>query len=961
MEALIAILILLLIGAPIIGVVMLVVAFQRLGDLERRLHALERDLHDLQRDQLLGEPPAEPRKGAPRPSHTGRSEPIPPPPSKVVTPTSSQPAAPPPAREREEPAAARVARELTPPAKPEPTPEPERSREVTPIEQRLAGMATAANRKLRGIIQRGEEDEQAEQEQAPPTAEQRVTQVMLWLGAIALGLAGVFLVRYAAEHALMTPMRRLLLAGVAGVGLLGGGQLFGPQQRKVAAAMTAAGIVVCYAAVWAATNLYEMLSPTLGAILLAGITALAVLMSLRHGLIVAILGLVGGFLMPALTGMTSESALEFFGYMLVLQSGLAVVARYREWWPLLAMALLGSLGWTAAWLLLYANPEDWAVGVFILISAGTFVGLALEMDRRDEGEAEPATAESATFIAWAAALGWLVLGGLFVYVREDGAWEWVQMTVLAVGCVAVGRLREQRHAVVALLGLLVIAAKLWTWAAGVDQADASRFLWTLLGVGGAIGLSSYLAMWGSRGPRWWARAVVGLIAGGVSLAWWYVGAMREPLPWWLVSLIAAAVLGGMASHTSRHRNGDGAAEMTAAMGTFAIGASAMVAMGLYQLLAGEIANGRQWVAVAWAAQMVASIAIARRLQLRDLYVPAIALAVLVLVRLLLNPQVVTDYRIAPTPVLNWLLFAYGLAAACFAAGAQLTRRGRMRAFGRLLEFGAIVLITAGGWLIVRHAYHAPELDEGAVTLSEATWYVMLTGVLALALWEGGRLLRRPLVQWAGAVLTGVTGIAAVVWLSLIENPLWNRDARVGETLIWNALLWTYVAPAALAALAAWRLRFSRWFIADLARPTRLTLSGVALWMSFWWVTLSVRQGFHGSSLWLEHSTSSAEWYTYSAAWIGFAAMLLAIGIWRGGQTLRWASLVIMCIAVGKVFILDMAHLEDLWRVASFFGLGLSLLAVVWVYQRFVFSPLRRRREPEHADDEAGGAAESSSG
>jgi len=28
--------------------------------------------------------------------------------------------------------------------------------------------------------------------------------------------------------------------------------------------------------------------------------------------------------------------------------------------------------------------------------------------------------------------------------------------------------------------------------------------------------------------------------------------------------------------------------------------------------------------------------------------------------------------------------------------------------------------------------------------------------------------------------------------------------------------------------------------------------------------------------------------------------------------------------------------QDLWRVFSFLGLGVSLLALAWVYQRFVF-------------------------
>ena len=37
-----------------------------------------------------------------------------------------------------------------------------------------------------------------------------------------------------------------------------------------------------------------------------------------------------------------------------------------------------------------------------------------------------------------------------------------------------------------------------------------------------------------------------------------------------------------------------------------------------------------------------------------------------------------------------------------------------------------------------------------------------------------------------------------------------------------------------------------------------------------------------------------------------------------------------------MFLFDTAHLADLYRVFSFLGLGLSLLLLAYLYQRFVF-------------------------
>ena len=39
------------------------------------------------------------------------------------------------------------------------------------------------------------------------------------------------------------------------------------------------------------------------------------------------------------------------------------------------------------------------------------------------------------------------------------------------------------------------------------------------------------------------------------------------------------------------------------------------------------------------------------------------------------------------------------------------------------------------------------------------------------------------------------------------------------------------------------------------------------------------------------------------------------------------------LAVGKVFIVDLATLESIWRVASFLAIGLLLLAGAFAYQR----------------------------
>jgi uncharacterized membrane protein len=118
------------------------------------------------------------------------------------------------------------------------------------------------------------------------------------------------------------------------------------------------------------------------------------------------------------------------------------------------------------------------------------------------------------------------------------------------------------------------------------------------------------------------------------------------------------------------------------------------------------------------------------------------------------------------------------------------------------------------------------------------------------------------------------------------------------------------------------------------------------------VSLQVRQAFVGSIL-SEAPVSMAEWYCYSVAWIGLGIVLVLAGIRFKSEALRYGSLIVMLLAIGKVFLLDTARLEDLYRVLSLLGLGLSLLGLGYVYQRFVFrQPEQRTVVPEQQQRES---------
>jgi hypothetical protein len=68
-------------------------------------------------------------------------------------------------------------------------------------------------------------------------------------------------------------------------------------------------------------------------------------------------------------------------------------------------------------------------------------------------------------------------------------------------------------------------------------------------------------------------------------------------------------------------------------------------------------------------------------------------------------------------------------------------------------------------------------------------------------------------------------------------------------------------------------------------------------------------------------------------WGIFGVMLIAAGFWRRVTPARHTGLGLMAVAMAKAVIVDLAGVPQLWRIASFIGLGLLMLGVAVVYSR----------------------------
>lgn len=253
---------------------------------------------------------------------------------------------------------------------------------------------------------------------------------------------------------------------------------------------------------------------------------------------------------------------------------------------------------------------------------------------------------------------------------------------------------------------------------------------------------------------------------------------------------------------------------------------------------------------------------------------------------------------------------------------------RWKGQGRAMAFRAAVLtglVLLGGVMLhslFKQAFGITSLFQfEQFGMAERTvWQVLLV----LAAYGAGQglpvRLRRPAILGLLAA-----ALAHFVWFTLaLHNPLLSVQ-HVGPTPIANWLTLAY-----LTAIAAIWLARRPWDNVPAAVQGGID-AAVMLLVALLAYSL-LRQVFAGSVL-PSRGVGQAESLLTSLLGIVMALGFLWWGSWRNLRSWRIGSLVLMLIAVIKVFLIDAAGLEGLLRIASFMALGFSLIGIGWVYSR----------------------------
>ena len=286
------------------------------------------------------------------------------------------------------------------------------------------------------------------------------------VAGIALVFAAVLFLRYSMDQGWLQPPVRVVIGVIVAIALLVVCDQKAARKYPVTAnAMDAAAIAILFATFFAAHSLWNLISGTTAFGLLALVTLVAVLLSIRRdSLFIAVLGLLGGFATPILLSTGENRPIPLFGYLLLLNVGLAWVAYRNGWIILSALTLVFTTLYQWGWVAQYLDAAQLplAIGIFTIFP---LIGYGVLMVARSR----PASNEKThgTVVEWMMLAASMLPMFFALYLALQSGFRdqyalifgWLLLIDIALVALAIARSAELLHAAGALGTLLSVS--LW--------------------------------------------------------------------------------------------------------------------------------------------------------------------------------------------------------------------------------------------------------------------------------------------------------------------------------------------------------------------------------------------------------------------------------------------------------------------------------------------------------------------
>ncbi|WP_294953907.1 DUF2339 domain-containing protein [Sulfurovum sp.] len=182
--------------------------------------------------------------------------------------------------------------------------------------------------------------------------------LLVRIGGIVLFFGLAFLVKYAAEHSIISMQMRLEFIAVAAVALVITGWKLREREGAYGQILQGLGIAMLYLVIYAAAKFYAMLPLDTAFALMFMVVVLGSVLAVReNALPLALFATAGGFLVPILTSNGEGSHIILFSYYVFLNLGVFIVAWHRSWRLLNVVGFLFTFVIATIWGVLRYRPE----------------------------------------------------------------------------------------------------------------------------------------------------------------------------------------------------------------------------------------------------------------------------------------------------------------------------------------------------------------------------------------------------------------------------------------------------------------------------------------------------------------------------------------------------------------------------------------------------------------------------
>jgi uncharacterized membrane protein len=753
-------------------------------------------------------------------------------------------------------------------------------------------------------------------------------------GVVILFIGVAFLLRFAAEHALLPIEFRLALVAVGGVALCIIGWRLRERRAGYALSLQGGGIGVLYLVIFAALRLYALLpAPLAFALLVALALATALLAMLQHALPLAVLAFSGGFLAPVLTSTGEGSHVALFSYYLVLNLAIAWIASRRAW----KLLNLVGFGFTfvigTAWGLRSYEPSLFATTeLFLVLHFALYLFVSVQYSRQlvaaqDEARlryvdggllfglpivAFGLQAGVVRHLPYGLALSSAALSGIYLLL---GRWLWrragARLRLLTEGLLALGLI------FLVLVTPLALDAR-WTGAAWAVQG--AGIVWIAL-----------------RQQRAWAAAFGLLLQLIAAVSFW--SQPREPvLPLVLNAHLLGALLLGAAAFASAHllkrHAGDGPLRPAQAAPLQAL----MLAAAVVQTLAGLWLEWRLVDApsldAGWRASLLLvamSLALAwnaGRWRWPELVVPA---RLLVAAAVVISAGHLPDF--SAERVFARFFVRWGWVEMLAVLGAAVWLQRRLSGERPLQSSTGAEHLLFGWYLLLQAGVQPYALAAHAIARHEAwtpTAAIVLPTLVAWALARacaGGRWPVAEHPAWWRRGLLLPWGVLLVLWALIVDLAADGAMDPLPYLPLVNPIDLGH-ALAALYALTLWRTGVVS------ARPLAVVLAGTGF---VWLDAMLVRTLHHWADtpMWLDGALHASLVQTgLTILWTTLALLAMLYATRRAPPDLArrvWiAGAALLAVVVAKLFFVDLSSIGTLERIVSFLGVGLLMLVIGYV-------------------------------